>query len=101
MTFIVATLNHFRAIRSWADAHDAEVELNVRTFELEVKARNRYFTLMPQFLATMNGRFGHVTTLTPDATGLIGWLPWMPMLVFEVWLALWFLIKGVAAPVPR
>jgi len=31
-------------------------------------------------------------------TGLVGWLVWMPMLVFEVWLALWFLIKGVAVP---
>jgi uncharacterized protein DUF4386 len=30
--------------------------------------------------------------------GVIGWLQWMPMLVFEVWLALWFLIKGVARP---
>lgn len=31
-------------------------------------------------------------------TGLVGWLVWMPMLVFEVWLAFWFLIKGVAVP---
>ena len=84
MTFIVATLNHFRAIRSWADAHDAQVELNVRTFELEVKARNRYFRLKPQFLATMDGRFGHVTTLTPDATGLIGWFPYRPPLRWEL-----------------
>lgn len=30
--------------------------------------------------------------------GLVGWLMWMPMLVFEVWLALRFLIKGVSAP---
>jgi hypothetical protein len=28
--------------------------------------------------------------------GLVGWLMWMPLLVFEVTLALWFLIKGVA-----
>jgi hypothetical protein len=26
------------------------------------------------------------------------WLIWLPMLVFEVGLALWFLVKGVAAP---
>lgn len=32
---------------------------------------------------------------------VVGWLMWMPMLVFEVWLALWLLIKGVAAPAPR
>ena len=34
-------------------------------------------------------------------TGPIGWLGWMPLLVFEVTLALWFLIKGVAEPAPR
>jgi len=34
--------------------------------------------------------------------GLIGGaltgLVWLPLLVFEVWLALWLLIKGVATP---
>jgi len=34
-------------------------------------------------------------------TGPIGWFAWMPLLVFEVTLALWFLIKGVAMPAPR
>ena len=33
--------------------------------------------------------------------GLVGWLLWLPMLVFEVWLALWLLIKGVSAPASR
>jgi hypothetical protein len=32
--------------------------------------------------------------------GLVGWLIWLPMLVFEVTLALWLLIKGAAMP-PR
>jgi hypothetical protein len=31
----------------------------------------------------------------------ITWLMWLPMLVFEVALALWLLIKGVAPAVPR
>jgi hypothetical protein len=30
----------------------------------------------------------------------ITWLVWLPMLVFEVGLALWLLIKGVATPTP-
>jgi len=30
--------------------------------------------------------------------GLVDWLMWMPMLVFEVTLALWLIIKGVATP---
>jgi Domain of unknown function (DUF4386) len=33
-------------------------------------------------------------------SGLGPWLIWLPMLVFEVGLALWFLVKGVAAPRP-
>jgi hypothetical protein len=31
----------------------------------------------------------------------VTWLVWLPMLVFEVVLALWLLIKGVAMPVAR
>ena len=33
--------------------------------------------------------------------GPAAWLVWMPMLVFELALALWLLVKGVAEPVPR
>ncbi|MFN2385047.1 MAG: DUF4386 domain-containing protein [Thermoanaerobaculia bacterium] len=34
-------------------------------------------------------------------SGAVGWLMWMPMLVFELVFALWLLIKGVAAPAAR
>ena len=30
-----------------------------------------------------------------------GYYPWLPALVFQVVLALWLLIKGVATPAPR
>ncbi len=33
--------------------------------------------------------------------GAVDWLMWLPMLVFEVGVALWFLVKGVAAPARR
>ena len=33
--------------------------------------------------------------------GLVGWLMWLPMLVFEVWFALRLLFKGVSAPATR
>lgn len=29
------------------------------------------------------------------------WLVWLPALVFELWLALWLIVKGVAAPATR
>jgi len=32
--------------------------------------------------------------------GPVTWLMWLPMLVFEVWLALWLIIKGAAKPTP-
>jgi len=34
-------------------------------------------------------------------SGPVTWLMWLPMLVFEVALALWLLIKGVAMPTPN
>jgi hypothetical protein len=33
--------------------------------------------------------------------GAVGWLLWLPMLVFELALAGWLLVKGVAAPATR
>jgi hypothetical protein len=53
---------------------------------------------------------GLVVILPLQLTGLIGggnwsglatWLVWLPMLVFEVTLAMWLMIKGAAAPLRR
>jgi hypothetical protein len=43
------------------------------------------------------GLFGGPMTWSASIT----WLVWLPMLVFEVALALWLLIKGVATPAPK
>jgi hypothetical protein len=43
------------------------------------------------------GLFGGPTSWSSSVT----WLVWLPMLVFEVTLALWLLIKGVAMPTPN
>ena len=43
------------------------------------------------------GLFGGPTSWSASIT----WLVWLPMLVFEVVLALWLLIKGVAVPAAR
>ena len=76
MSYIAITINHVRAIKAWAHAHGGQANLDLLTFELEVKARHRYFVLFPQFLALVNGRLAHVTQLTPDVIGFIGWLPY-------------------------
>jgi hypothetical protein len=41
------------------------------------------------------------TQLVGFFTGPVGWFMWLPMLVFEVTLAMWLLIKGVAMPASR
>ncbi len=41
------------------------------------------------------------TQLVGFFTGPVGWFMWLPMLVFEVTLAIWLLIKGVAMPASR
>jgi hypothetical protein len=38
---------------------------------------------------------------TMSWSGAVTWLVWLPMLVFEVTLALWLLVKGVALPEPK
>jgi hypothetical protein len=43
------------------------------------------------------GLFGGPMTWSASVT----WLVWLPMLVFEVVLALWLIIKGVATPATR
>jgi len=43
------------------------------------------------------GLFGGPTNWSESVT----WLVWLPMLVYEVTLALWLLIKGVAMPIAR
>ena len=45
----------------------------------------------------LTGLFGR----SMDWSASVTWLVWLPMLVYEVVLALWLLIKGVAMPIPN
>lgn len=77
--FITTTLHHLRAIKAWADAHEGQAELDISSFQLEVKARNRYYRLMPQFLFEKDDRLLHANALLPDSTAFIGWRPYEPL----------------------
>lgn len=79
MSYLAVTLNHVRAVKAWAERHGGQAQLDLLSFELEVKAQHRYFTLYPQFLARKEGRFAHVSQFTSDVTGFIGWLPYRAM----------------------
>jgi len=76
MSYIAITLNHMRAVKTWADAEDADTRLDLRNWELEVRCRNRYFYFSPRFLARREGRIFHTQELVEAATGFIGWLPY-------------------------
>lgn len=77
--FITINMNHWRAVKAWVDAHRGQASLDMSSFVLEIRARNRYYTLYPQFLAEVQGRRSHVTALTPQATSFIGWRPYKPV----------------------
>jgi hypothetical protein len=74
--YLPLTLNHFRAVKAWADSCDAQVSLDIKNFELEVKFRNRYYTLKPRFVTGFRGRISYAITLVKEATGFVGWLPY-------------------------
>src|SRR4051812_46809898 len=76
MAYLTITLNHMRAVKAWADAHGAEVDLDLRNWELEVRCRHRYFRFHPRFLARRGARVFHTEDLVEQVTGFIGWLPY-------------------------
>lgn len=76
MAYLLVTLNHFKVVQSWAKSTGARVNLDVATFELEVRAGNRIYTLYPQFFAVFGGTYGHSPVLSSGSDGFIGWLPY-------------------------
>lgn len=79
MAYINAFVTHFRAVQEWGRRAQASIELDVITFEMEVKCRGRYVRFYPQFVGTMAGRLGNTASLTPETAGFIGWLPYRPL----------------------
>lgn len=79
MSYIAVLMNHLRANKAWADAHDAQAQLNVRDFSLEIKGLNRYFRLRPQFLMMVEGKLVYTAEFGEQVTGFTGWLPYSPV----------------------
>jgi hypothetical protein len=77
--FPIITMHHLRAIKAWADANGGQAQLDLSSFELEVKARNRFYRLLPQFIQEKDGRRLHVNQLSPEVTTFIGWRPYPPL----------------------
>lgn len=76
MSYIAVTLNHFRALQEWAISQQAEVRLDVKTFQLEIQRGAARCNLHPQFLNTAGGGLSYSPVLNSGASGFIGWLPY-------------------------
>jgi hypothetical protein len=52
--------------------------MNIRSFQLRVSGRNRYYDLIPQFAYRKEGRYQYSPTMPAvlDGIGFIGWLPY-------------------------
>lgn len=68
-----------RAVKSWGERHAAQSSIDVESFQMEVKAKNRYFTLQQQFRVRIDGRLLNVSKISSQATGFLGWLPYAPV----------------------
>ncbi|WP_147400436.1 hypothetical protein [Acidovorax cavernicola] len=79
MSYIAVTLNHFRALQDWAIKYQADVRLDMTTFQVNVQWRDVRFNLHPQFLNTTDDGLNYSSVLSPAATGFIGWLPYRPI----------------------
>ena len=77
--YMTMLTNHLRAVKSWGEKQAAHASIDVESFQMEVKARNRYFTLHPQFRARINGQLVNVGQLSDESTGFLGWLPYKQM----------------------
>src|SRR3954469_10963639 len=53
-----------------------EASLDLRTFEMEVRARNRYYRLYPRFLHRQGERVGYGDRPTRGLKLFAGWLPY-------------------------
>jgi hypothetical protein len=69
---------HSRSIQECLTRFHAVASMNLRSFQLRVSARNRYYDLIPQFLYRKAGRYQYspVMPAVLDGIGFIGWLPY-------------------------
>lgn len=78
--YINAVLNHFRVLQEWGERTQATMSLDIRTFEVEIRHRNRYYVMQPMFQARINGQLTHQRELRGNVFGFGGWRPYRPLM---------------------
>jgi hypothetical protein len=74
--FKTAALRHFRAVQQCLQAYRGEATVNMADLVLQLRARNRYYTLYPRFLGFSSGQLRYTVQLDDAAHGFCGWLPY-------------------------
>jgi hypothetical protein len=74
--FKTASLHHVRAVQQLLARYQGEASIDLATYAAEVRARNRYYKLYPQFVCSSEGRTRYSIRPEADMTGFVGWLPY-------------------------
>jgi len=69
---------HSKSIQGCLPRFNAAASMNIRSFQLRVSARNRYYDLIPQFVYRKEGKYQYSPVIPADGDriGFIGWLPY-------------------------
>lgn len=76
MSFNMNMVAHMRAISDCLPKFHARTELKFGNFLLEVRARGRYYELIPQYAILQGSRVIYTPALKSDVTHFIGWRPY-------------------------
>lgn len=68
--------HHLEGVRACLPRFEASAALDLKSHVLEVRARNRFYRLRPQFLRIQDGEVQYSPAVTEDTIGFIGWLPY-------------------------
>jgi hypothetical protein len=69
-------VNHFKDLLPVLERAGAEASLNIRNFQVELRASGRSYTLYPQFVKLENGRRKYNIKFDRDVGTFIGWCPY-------------------------
>jgi hypothetical protein len=75
-SYLGVLLYHLWQLQEWAEKKDAQLNLDIKTFNLEVKYRGRYYTMYPTFQEKINDRLVYVTTMPRSSSFFGGWRPY-------------------------
>jgi hypothetical protein len=75
--FKAAYLQHVRALQRLISVYRGEATIDFMSSVLQVRARNRYQVLYPQFFSGSGRSLGYTMKLQDNVTGFAGWRPYL------------------------